>query len=130
LIISDVTDSFPYLFTHYFSQICSLHIYIYIYIYIKVCISIYKSIDIYTDTSITKSYARLCLHVFIVLSKQLSDEKIRRGLNVWLFSLRCCAFGFWKQSAALAAWSLTSYRFWRHAIQSLFTVTSMEKLTS
>lgn len=77
-----------------------------------------------------KIYARLYLHVFVVLPKQLSNENIKQGLNVWVFSLQCCAFGFWKQSVALAVWSLTFCHFWRCAIQSLFTVSSMEKLTS
>lgn len=89
-----------------------------------------QKLYIYIDTCIKKQYVRLYLHACIVLPKQLSDESINQGLNVWLFSLQRYAFGFWKQSVALAVWSLTFYHFWRCAIQSLFTVTSMEKLTS
>lgn len=86
-----------------------------------------KGLYIYVGICIKEQCVRLYLHAFVVLPKQLS---INWGLNVWLFSLQCYAFGFWKQPVALAVWSLTFYHFWRCAIQSLFTVTSMEKLTS
>lgn len=109
---------------------CSLTISVrcvhFIYIY-TVCVSMYKRIFIYIYVfkKLCDVFAHVCCAV-----QTTEQQEHQTGFKCVVVLASALCLWFWKQSVALAVCSLTFYHFWRCAIQSLFTVTSMEKLTS